>query len=397
MFITRCITISVLLIGVASTPLSAAAPLRSLQVQFYDQSIVLDYQEGLAYPHEVRIEELALRRLFRQFERRPYVAFLESVQEKARSLDLNDWLYAELLNEALAKLYEQDRQSPEVTYATYFMLAKSGFDVRLTYREKQIYVNVFTEDVIYEIPVIEENGRKYANISDGGRTSSPGRSMYLLDQQPNPNGRAFGFQINRWPLILTETKGRNIAFQFRGHTYEIPVQYQAGRARLLERYPLVSESWYLDAPLSPELQQTLVPQLRRLMQGQDLQTSLELLVAFTRSGFVYQDDKQAFGTNKPMVSDELFYYPYSDCEDRCALFYALVKVLLDVPMIVIAYDDHLTVAVAAPGIRGDTVKYDGKSFVFCDPTGPQASAEIGRIPQGYEERSFEVIGYFPGS
>ena len=45
MFITRCITISVILIGVASTPLSAAAPLRSLQVQFYDQSIVLDFDK----------------------------------------------------------------------------------------------------------------------------------------------------------------------------------------------------------------------------------------------------------------------------------------------------------------------------------------------------------------
>lgn len=80
-----------------------------------------------------------------------------------------------------------------------------------------------------------------------------------------------------------------------------------------------------------------------------------------------------------MVLDELFYYLYFDCEDCCVLFYVLVKVLFDVLMIVIVYDDYLMVVVVVFGIWGDIVKYDGKLFVFCDFMGLQVLVEIGCI------------------
>ncbi|MEL6836916.1 MAG: hypothetical protein AAFP77_28190 [Bacteroidota bacterium] len=397
MFFTRCIPIVALLILSAPALLSSAEEdLRFLQLSFYDQEVELTYREGITYPHRIRIEELALRRLYNALERRPYTEFLRSAQALAEQLKLNDWLYAQLLNEALADLYGSDIRSPIVVYATYFLLAKSGYDVRITYRDQELYLNAYTSDVIYEIPVIEEGGRKYANISAPPGVGGNGRSMYLLNQRPNPQGRSFRFQLDEWPLLLADSRERYIAFQYRGRTYELPVRYQAGLAQLLASYPLVSEYWYLDAPLSPELERTLVPQLRRMMQGLGTREKLELLVAFTRSGFSYRDDKTAFGENKPMIPDELFFYPFSDCEDRSALFYALVKVLLDLPMIVIAYDDHLTVAVSAPGVSGDIVKYEDESFLFCDPTGPQESSEIGRIPSGYEKKSFEIIGHYRG-
>lgn len=397
MFFTRCIILIALFCWGATESPAATSNLQTLRLSFYDQEVELDYQEGLRYPHQIRVEELALRRLYAEMERRPHGDFLRSLQSQAETLALNDWLYAELLRQALSALYQTQVNSPVVIYATYFFLSKSGYDVRLTYREQQLHVNVYTEDTIYEVPMIQEGGRKYANISISGPASRQSRSMYLLDHEPNPTGRAFSFELDRWPLLMNESRERTVSFQFDGRTYELRLRYQSGLARLLEGYPLVDEYWYLDAPISRELHETLVPQLRRLMRGRSLRECLELLAAFTRSAFVYKDDKQAFGANKPMVPDELFFYPFSDCEDRSALFYALAKVLLDLPMIVIAYDDHLTLAVAAPSLRGDMVKYKGKSFLFCDPTGPQNSSEIGRIPQGYENQSFEVIGYYPGN
>lgn len=396
MFFTRCILITSLLVCGLQSVWASEDNLRLLQVEFYDKYVELQYPEELARRQRIRFEELPLRRLYGEFERRPYQAFLSNLIRSAQELNLNDWLYAELLREVLSELYQEEPSSPLVTYTTYFYLAKSGYDVRLTYRDQQLYVNAYTRDVIYEVPMIHENGRKYANISARGESANMRRSIYLLDQRPTPNGRAFRFELSNWPELMTESRARTVAFQFRGRTYEVSVRYQSGLAELLESYPLVDEYWYLDAPLSPALSQTLVPQLRRMMENLDPRGKLELLVAFTRSGFVYQDDKQSFGANKPMVPDELFFYPYSDCEDRSALFYGLVKALLGAAMIVIAYDDHLTIAVEAPGLRGDRVKYEGKSFLFCDPTGPQASSEIGQIPNGYENRSFEVIGYYPG-
>jgi len=95
-----------------------------------------------------------------------------------------------------------------------------------------------------------------------------------------------------------------------------------------------------------------------------------------------------------MVADELFFYAFSDCEDRSALFFSLVKELLGLPMIVIAYEDHLSIAVSSTGLMGSTIAYNGKRFVFCDPTGPRLSSTIGKIPKGYENQDFKIIGAY---
>lgn len=384
--------LGLLLVGM-SAPLSAT---ELVAFDFYDQKLELYVPDNFVYPYQLRIEEMALRSLYQEFERRPYQSLLTDLQEKASRLQLNDWLFSQLIRQGLQAIYKKKAGDPIVEYATYFLLAKSGYDVRLTYRDKLLQVNVYTTDVLYEIPLIQDGSRQYANISSGVRATNMGRSMYLLDQAPQSRGRVFSFLMKRWPAVLNSSEARSAVFQYRGHSQEINFRYNPGLAVLLKNYPLVDEHWYMEAPLSKALEATLIPQLRQLLKGKTPRESLEYLVAFTRSAFVYKDDKIVFGTNKPMVADELFFYPFSDCEDRSALFYALVKTLLELPMIVIAYEDHLSIAVAAPGLIGDAVTYNDQVYVFCDPTGPQNSSEIGRIPPGYEDQTFEILGSFTG-
>lgn len=365
-----------------------------LNFRFYDQEVVLHYNPEMVYRQSVRVEELALRRIYTELGQRPYQDFLESLQSEARRLQLNDWLYNKLMEQALMKLYTTENQSAVVQISKYFFLAQSGYDVRLTYRDAILQVNVYTDDVLYEIPLIQEDNRQYANISIA-RKAHTSRSMYLLDHRPCPQGRPFSFLLKNWPALLQQTKTRFITFPFQGDEIELSVSYNSGLARLMETYPLVAENWYLDAPMSTVLAASLLPQFSNLFKGRSQKEQLELLVAFTRSAFDYKDDKESFGANKPMVADELFFYPFSDCEDRSALFYSLVKELLDLPMIVVAFKDHLSIAVAVPGLQGDTVQYRNEKYIFCDPTGPQNSSEIGQIPPGYEHQSFEIIGEYP--
>lgn len=384
-----------LLIGV-NIPLNATMSSNQVTFDFYDQEITMLVPVDFVYTRQIRMEEMALRSLYREFERRPYQTLLTDLQAKATALQLNDWLFAQLIRQGLQAIYQKPGGEAIVEYSTYFLLAKSGYDVRLTYRDKFLHVNVYTTDILYEIPLIQDGNRQYANVSTGVRVENMGRSMYLLDQAPQPNGRAFSFLLDTWPNILRESEPRSVFFQYRGQTQELNIRYNPGLAQLLKHYPLVDEHWYMEAPLSDALQASLVPQLRELLAGKTPRESLEFLVAFTRSAFVYKDDKEVFGENKPMVADELFFYPFSDCEDRSALFYALVKSLLKLPMIVIAYEDHLSIAVAAPGLMGDAVTYEGQVYVFCDPTGPQNSSEIGMIPPGYENQTFEILGSYTG-
>jgi hypothetical protein len=374
----------------ATTILSAGEP-QALQIAFFDQQVQLDYQREMLNADAPVLEELALRRAAKELAELPYQLFLQSLQEQAGQLALNDWFYTQLLRESLQALIPDEHL---VELWTYVLLAKSGFDTRLTYRRSELQVNVYTEDVLYEVPLIQEDGRQYANLSAAGKAWRPQQAMYLLNHRPNASGRPFTFKLTHWPRLLQESRERRLSFRYGQTRYSWDIAYAPGIAGLLQHYPLIDEHWYLEAPLSPSLAQSLVPKLQQLLAGKPQAEALQILVSLTRSGFVYEDDKTAFQANKPMVADEVFHYPKSDCEDRAALFYALTKVLLDLPMIVIAYEDHLTIAVASQEVAGAAVNYQGRRYVFCDPTGPENSIAIGKIPPGYEGERFEIIGAY---
>lgn len=159
----------------------------------------------------------------------------------------------------------------------------------------------------------------------------------------------------------------------------------------MAEYPLIDEAEYLDIPFSATLSASLFPQLEQLLAGKSEWEKAELLAAFTRSSFAYKEDKEYFGYSKPMAAEEVFLYPYSDCEDRSALYIRLAEELLGLPMIALAYPDHLTVGIALPRTKNGFVRYKGEAYYICDPTGPANSAEVGVVPAGYENAPFEVI------
>lgn len=369
---------------------------REVRIDFHQAAVVLRYDEAMLLPLPLRVDETALKGAYQQLAQRAYQRFFDDMEAAASHLQLNDWLYAQLLQQALAYIYNQPEVSPMVQLNTYFFLAKRGYDVRLTYRDKTLGVNAYTRDQLYEVATIQSDGRPYANVTHRTQPSSRGQAFYLLDHRPTPTGRPFSFLMRAWPTFSTVAQERAIAFNWGGDTYEIPIRYADGIADLMADYPLVDEFWYLDAPLSDALAESLLPQLSRLLAGRSQAEQVSLLAAFSRSGFTYKEDGAVFGKNKPMVADELFYYPYSDCEDRSALFFALVKRLLHLPMAVIAYDDHITIGVAIEGFQGDAIRHDGKTYFFCDPTGPNTSDKIGVIPNGYAGKSFSVMGVYGG-
>jgi hypothetical protein len=61
-------------------------------------------------------------------------------------------------------------------------------------------------------------------------------------------------------------------------------------------------------------------------------------------------------------------YHYSDCDDRVALFYYLVKEIYNLPMIALLYPTHVTMAVPFDKPVGAPVLYKGKKYSICEPT-----------------------------
>jgi hypothetical protein len=132
------------------------------------------------------------------------------------------------------------------------------------------------------------------------------------------------------------------------------------------------------------------------MQEMTQREQLSFLAALCRTGFAYGEIPLPDGRQgqKSMVADELFYYQESDCEDRTALYFNLLKELLDLPLLVIAWEDHVSLAVGLQDADGDYFTHQGQRFFYCDPTGPVDSPDVCIIPFGYEGLSFTIVGEY---
>ncbi|MEQ8707083.1 MAG: hypothetical protein RIC19_24335 [Phaeodactylibacter sp.] len=364
-----------------------------VMIPFFTEQVPIQYQTDLLQIQRPSMSEQGLRAYFRQMSTTEYEVLIRSLQQARRAFRLNDWLYYKLVKQVLRQIYGQ-HEPVDRTLASWFILSQSGYDTRLTYFEDKAYLYVFTMDEVFEAPIIQDRGRSFINLSEIRTGHTKQQALYMLGFSPNPDGHAFTFTFKDLPRLRPMLKSHEISFFYKKEWYTLEVEVDENIAAYMEDYPVVAETQYLEVPMSAQLFQSLIPQMKELLKGKNEWQSAELLAAFTRSAFAYKEDKAYFGYSKPMVAEEVFIHPYSDCEDRTALFFQLAKHLLPLPTLVIAYPDHLTLAMALPPAPGNTVPYQGHNYYFTDPTGPVRDHTVGKVPKGYENKPFKIIKHY---
>lgn len=365
-----------------------------IRVPFYTSQIELDYDESILPRQALAINNTAITRFYAQLEASNYRLLLGQLLQQKASLQLNDWLYYQLCQKATTQIYQAWSRQEQLVFI-WFLLNQSGLDARLTYRDDRVFLCAYTTESVFAVPLIQLDHKTFVNISEIGSDTYDEGPVYLLDFTPNPKGRSFSFSLQVMPLLPARMEQKQLRFRFLDSLYSWSVQIDQAYIQLMSNYPFVEETEYLRAPMSAAMQNSLLPKIRASIEDMDQQLSVQFLVNFTRSAFAYQEDKAFFGRSKPMIPDEVLNYPYSDCEDRVALFYALMVRTLALPMILMAYPDHISVGVYLPHVPGETIHYQGKKYLFCDPTGPDNSLQIGQIPADLKRASYEIIHVFP--
>lgn len=379
-------------LGLLLLPLMApAAP--QVEIPFYTERCLIPYDPGMRPGQVGDINTATITRFYAFLERSPHQMLLRGLEQEKVRLGLNDWLFFRLAEQTVATIF-RDYGEVERTLINWFLLSKSGYDARITFRQDQVYLCVFTREKIFEAPMIRDQGRTFVNLSEIGRPTQEQSPVYLLDYVPNPRGQAFSFSLRKMPRFRAEIEQKYLKFTFKDSLYHWPVQINRTLIRLMEDYPFINEIEYLQAPMSNLLLNSLVPQMKLAVRQMPVTEAVQFMAVFTRSAFRYMEDKSYFGRSKPMIPDEVLHYPFSDCEDRSALFYALVKHILDLPMVIVAYPDHLTVGVHLPDTPGEAIYFRGNRYLVCDPTGPYDSAEIGKIPRELKGSPYEIIHHF---
>lgn len=398
----RYLALIVALLALTSVLHGRPGNLSIAPIPFYHDRFDLLFNPEIVFSFPIRPDRIdpqtgrsSLETFYHTLDSKDWKPLLASLEAYRQELHLNDWFYFEFLRQAVGTIFWGKSENHRVLVC-WFYLSKAGYDTRITYRDGEVFLNVYSNDELYEIPVIRDQGRTFVNISHPNKPAALER-LYILDFVPNPRGKPFSFALNSFPKVQPRPITRTLSFRTHEKEYRLQVQFDKAVIDMMRDYPYIAENQYLEAPLSPTLSQSLLPALRELMAGKSWYERLRILAALTRSAFLYKTDEEVYGRSKPMIPEEVFFYRFSDCEDRTALFFALQKELVGLPMIAIAYEDHVTIGVATPRPIGKFVRYQGKRYYLCDPTGPKWSTDIGFFPQGYEHKPFEVISHFSGN
>ncbi|MEL7123189.1 MAG: hypothetical protein AAFO07_27315 [Bacteroidota bacterium] len=366
----------------------------SVSFNFYNQKVTIRYSPGIVINAPISPSERTISNYYKLIKRENYTSLLQDLRYYRNHLLLNDWLLYKMVYLTAREIISSDNQL-QVELLCWFILNELGYETRVTYLHDQVYVYAYTIDEIYEIPLITDQGKTFANLTSfrSGKTAEM-EELFLLNYRPRSNFKPFTFLLSFHPIFPKKIKQRLVEFSYQGRNYSFLLKIDQNIIQILEDYPYFAEEQYLEFAFSKTAFESLIPPLKEALKDKGQIEAIELMVSFTRSSFDYKEDKSFFGKSKPMVAEEVLYYPYSDCEDRSALFYQLVKILLDLPMIIIAFDDHLTIAVALENFEGQAIEYKNKKYYICDPTGPANSSTIGFFPKGYENKAFKIIGSY---
>ena len=142
--------------------------------------------------------------------------------------------------------------------------------------------------------------------------------------------------------------------------------------------------------MSTSLEKKILPLLEQMTSNKSKEEATEIILNFMQTAFKYKTDEEQFGYERPFFVDELFYYDYSDCEDRAILFSYLVRKVLKLDVVLLYYPNHLATAVKIPSYnKGDYVSLNGQRYIICDPT--YINAGIGEAMPQFKNVKARVI------
>ena len=313
-----------------------------------------------------------------------YKPLLADCRQLKKDLKLNDWgvfLFVRDVSNALCA----DAHASVVMQQ--FLLNELGYKSKMARRadRDQMLLFVATDCKMYGRPYFTKDGLNYYNLT------SDETCQFYMCQEDSPKAKSsIDMQITNAPLLNSGMV--NSVHKNGAGTVAVSVDVPKSLMLFYKSMPQCDYSVYVNAKVNPAVADRLLSSLAPIVDGKSETEAANLLINFVQTGFKYATDQEQFGYEKPFFVEELFYYPYCDCEDRSVLYSYLVRNLLKLDVVLLDYPNHLATAVCFnENVSGDFVTVEGKKYIVCDPT--YIGASIGKAMPQFKRVAAKVLKY----
>lgn len=366
---------------IISTP--KAAPLLlplSIHISYYNLPFTI-YYDVIMKSHCTAINEKGVSDYWNLLSSSNYPKFIEEMNELGNQMKLNDWGYYALINKIATAITDNKNDQ---TLFCFFMLNHLKFDVKVAKRNNDLILLIPFETTIYKKSYITINNRNYYVMNNDAEGA-----IYTFKQTFYDANKPINLSISNTLKLGNDYSTKDVYFKKYDKT--IPVKFNKNLVKFYNEVPMSDLTIFFNAKLDPITENSLSKFLIPLIENKNELEAVNIILEFVQKSFEYKTDIAQFGYEKFYFPEDMFNYPFSDCEDRAVLFSHLVKALLKLEVVGLEYDTHAACAVKFnANINGDAVIYKGDKYIICDPTYIGASAGMA-MPQFLNEKPSIIL------
>ncbi len=383
-----------LLLSIFPGWLSGKEDTRRVSFDFYGDVIEFAATDLTSVPFSGALTDDAIATFYSQVAAADYKPAIDAITAYKQQHNPDDWVYYQLVRKAAQALAPKKDNYNRYTLYKWFLLCKSGYDAQLKIVDGKLLFYVRSDEDIFDIPSFHIGNKKYIclNYHDYNFDIDFGKAVAHKVPVSVPDAiNKFSYRLTQAPRIKSGNYAeKELAFNYHDVNYHFRVRLSEEVKKMFTNYPVADYQLYFNMPLTSETYNSLIPQLRENVRSMSTKEGVDYLMHFTRYAFLYQNDGQNFGREKRLSPEQTLLYDQSDCEDRAALFYCLVKEVYNLPMIVLAFSQHLSIAVKFDKPMGRAIMYNGKAYSVCEPTPQAQDLPIGRLPANVASETYQV-------
>ncbi|MFO7789917.1 MAG: hypothetical protein R6V32_05040 [Bacteroidales bacterium] len=331
--------------------------LKTAEFNFYGTDQVFHYDPEIHQNPGRNSGTELISAYFKTLSKTNYFPLIESLIERHNKYNLNDWAYLKLCENLAENIAVTER---EKNLLHWFLLIKSGYKAKVAWYEDQISLMIPTKQALYGLPFYSFNDQTYYILD-------PGMERIFTYKKDYPGAEAvFDMNMHETPVLPLSPGVRKFTTED-GEKFK--VVYNKNLKALYDDFPQADINLLFQAGMSPIARESLLNYFEPRLKNKDTEEKINFMLGFVQHQFDYKTDQQQFGKEKFFFPEELFMYPYADCEDRSVLFAWLVREFTDLDIIGLDYPGHIATAVHFPAeVEGNYLSYQGKRFTVCDPT-----------------------------
>lgn len=342
---------------------------------------------------ETGLSQATIEEYIKNIEVADYQPFLAQLLQYKKEQQPDDWLYYQAIRKVAQYISPKAENYYRYTFFKWWLLVHSGYKSILTYSGPYLLFYVQSGETVYNIPYKLYKGEQYIclNYHDYGSIDFDKNTFTVVDLPVNASSLVFSYKVTNLPhFSQADYTEKDVRFSDGLNQYSFRLKLNPQVRAIFTNYPVVNYDLQFNMPLSKTTYESLIPALKKHLNGMKQKEGVEFLMRFTRYAFLFKPDTDVFGGEKRLTPEQTLLYEFSDCEDRAALFFFLVKEIYNLPMLVLTYPEHVTVAVQFKKPYGQTVEYNGIKYSICEPSPQSIDLRVGQLMPKLRHQAFQI-------